>query len=75
MIAFDPELRRKLAHGTPRAVLERAYRMRCGLVAAAQCCFCAWPIVKHQTTTEHDERCPAHRIIESMLRAAEASGL
>lgn len=73
MIEFDPDLRRKLAAGKPREVLDRAFRLRAGLQGALASCLCDWPLVKHPTATEHADGCPAHHIIESSKRAAEAS--
>lgn len=70
MIAFDPTLAARLARGTDKQVRERAFRLRAGLQGAMASCLRAWPIVKHPTSSEHDERCPAHAIIESSKRAA-----
>lgn len=72
MISFDPQLRKRLAAGTPRTVLDRAFRIRAGLQGALASCLCAYPVVEHATSSGHDERCPAHAIIESQWRAMEA---
>lgn len=71
MIKFDPELRKTLARGTKSDVLNRAFRLRAGFIGAAQSCLCAWPVVKASTSTEHNERCPAHHIIQSAVAAEE----
>jgi hypothetical protein len=71
VITFDIHLAKKLAKGTRSDVRNCAYRLRQGFIGAAQSCLCAWPLVRQATSTEHDERCPAHRIIESMVRAEE----
>lgn len=68
MSDFDPELRRKLARGTTRDVLDRAFRIRAGIQGALGSCLCDWPIAKHATPSEHAELCPASAIIASQLK-------
>lgn len=73
MLEFDPDLRRKLAAGKPREVMERALRLRAGIIGALSSCLCSFPVELHETSSQHHATCPAHHIIESAKRAAEAS--
>jgi hypothetical protein len=67
VIEFDVDLAKKLARGTTRQVLDRAFRLRQGEIGALQSCLCDYPIKHHDTLSHHDERCPAHAIRMSML--------
>lgn len=52
------------------AARREAHRTRAGLIGLLECCRCTYPLVRHATATEHDERCPAH----AMTLSARAAG-
>jgi hypothetical protein len=51
------------ARQATKRLCEAAFRRRAGIIGALQNCMCEWPLKRHDTTTEHDELCPAHETI------------
>jgi hypothetical protein len=45
----------------PKALREKAFRVRAGMQALLLSCLCCYPLVKAETESEHEEWCPAHR--------------
>lgn len=54
---------------------DAAYRARMGIVGALQSCACLYPIERAPTKTEHDEYCPAHRMLLTSIDPQEARAL
>lgn len=42
-----------------------AQRVRAGVIGLLQCCRCLYPIHRYETSTMHDEACPAHGMVLS----------
>lgn len=56
--------------------LERAFRMRAGVIGELQSCLCMYPLQLAPTSTLHADTCPAHftRLEHERLEAQRAAG-
>lgn len=59
--------RRGLTNKQNKATREEAFRVRAGMQASLCSCLCCYPLVKRETSSEHEEWCPAHGIYLSRL--------
>lgn len=61
--------RKRRGRDRPKDEREKAFRLRAGTIGMLQSCLCSFPIVQSDTTSKHEEWCPAHHLLLSYQRA------
>lgn len=66
-----------IAKAASNRLCEASFRRRAAIIGALQSCICEWPLKRADTSTHHDELCPAHETIlqTRAIREREIGGL
>ncbi len=54
--------RKRQAAKLTRALREKAFRTRAGMIGLLQSCLCGYPLLEADTISKHEEWCPSHML-------------